>query len=93
MTADELRAALYELDYEIVVGAPPPQDEEPRIKRRQDFADLVRVLPTTVSRWLTGKLPVPSYIDVIIGLLRENQRLERRLSGTRPRRIRSDQAA
>jgi len=93
MTADELREALYELDYQILVGAPSYSDA-PDQKKRGDFAHLVRVAPETVSRWLSGKLPVPSYIEVIIGLLRENYRLEARLKRTEQRpHTQSGQAA
>jgi transcriptional regulator with XRE-family HTH domain len=81
MNANQLRSALNELGYSFIVGAPSPYDKA-RPKRRQDFADLARVLPTTVSRWLTGKRPVPSYIDVIIELLIENQRLKAQLNET-----------
>lgn len=39
------------------------------------FGRLIDVHQQTVSRWCRGVLEIPLYVEVIIGLMRENRRL------------------
>lgn len=39
------------------------------------FAIRIGASPNTVNRWAQGALPVPAYVPVIIGLIRDVQEL------------------